>query len=105
MNKKRKNLRRGFIRLTLVLSLIAAVTGAIIGLISVPYSSFNPYLNPLLYEIQRGSPPPSPSAWTYASYSSAGFTIGFSSAWVLYFFISYMIIPVIRFIKSGFEAK
>ncbi|MBA7620797.1 hypothetical protein ES703_28152 [subsurface metagenome] len=101
MNRKRKNLRRGFARLTLVLSLIAAVTGAIIGLISVPYSSFNPYL----YEIQHGSPPPSPSAWTYASYSSAGLTIGFSSVWVLYFFIGYVIMPVIRFIKSGFETK
>lgn len=105
MNRKRKNLRRGFARLTLVLSLIAAVTGAIIGLISVPYSSFNPYLNPLLYEIQHGSPPPSPSAWTYASYSSAGFAIGFSSIWGLYLFIGCVIIPVIRFVKSGFEAK
>lgn len=98
MNKKQKNLRRGFIRLTLVLSLIAAVTGAIIGIFEVPD------YNPFIADMSNSSLPP-PSAWTYASYSSAGFTIGFSSVWVLYFFISYVIIPVIRFVKSGFEAK
>lgn len=139
MNKKRKNLRKGFFRLTLILSVIAGLIGIIIGLwtaVSYPSSrsggSLRKELHPEEYkselpdssplppsqesrmlrlleeyksELPNSSPPQSPSDWTYASYSSAGFTIGFSSVWLLYFFIGYVIIPVIRFIKSGFETK
>lgn len=88
MNKKRKNLRKGFIRLTLVLSIIiGAPVGCFIGLVIAETN--NPFIT--------GRPTP------YLLYGFQGLLLGFASVWLLYFFITHVIIPVIRFVKSGFE--